>query len=210
VQMYSTESHSFRGLVRLAITNPSALFVALVIGLAFATWAAWRVWRASDDTRLRWAALTLAMLFSSPHLLTYDLLLLAVPLILIVDWRIQPDVKAPLMWGRGFSPATGGASELTRDDSCGGGPSGPPAPRVAGLKPRIHGSGAERPAAWRVAIVLLYIGAWPGTLLAKMYGVQASTIGMGLALWLLAIYLRRSGASTVTATSSSMSPIISS
>ncbi len=168
--MYATESHSFRGLVRLATTNPALLFAGLITGITFATWAGWRVWRGSDDVRLRWSALTLAMLFSSPHLLTYDLLLLAVPLILIADWRLQPDLK---------------------------------------VRPAYDPT-EEHATAWRVALVLLYIGAWPGTLLARMYGVQPSTIGMGLALWLLASYLRRSGASTRTATSSSMSPIISS
>ncbi len=59
-------------------------------------------------------------------------------------------------------------------------------------------------------MVFLYIGAWPGTLLARMYHVQPSTIGMALILWLLCVYLRRSDASTAAATSSSMSPIISS
>ncbi len=161
VQMYSTESHSFRGLVRLATTNSAILLVAVLAGIVFATWAAWHSWRVTDDLRLKWSALTLAMLFSSPHLLTYDLLLLAIPLVLLADWR-------------------------------------------------LGGEPTEHQTAWRVAIVLLYIGAWPGTLLARMYGVQPSTIGMGLALWLLATYLRRSEAPRGTVTSSSMSPIITS
>ena len=59
-------------------------------------------------------------------------------------------------------------------------------------------------------MILLYIGAWPGTLLARMYHVQPSTIGMALTLWLLTVYLRRPDAATTMATSSSMSPIISS
>ena len=161
VQMYSTESHSFRGLVRLATTNSALLLVALVAGIVFATWAASHIWRVTDDLRLKWSVLTLAMLFSSPHLLTYDLLLLAVPLVLIADWR-------------------------------------------------LGGEPAQHQTAWRVAIVLLYIGAWPGTLVARMFSVQPSTIGMGLTLWLLTTYLRRSDAPRGTVTSSSMSPIISS
>jgi hypothetical protein len=161
VQLYSTESHSLRGLVQAVSTNAGVLVVALVAGTMFATWAGWRIWHESDDGRLRWSALTLAMLFSSPHLLTYDLLLLAVPLVLIGDW-----------W--------------------------------------LAGESIQHRTAWRIAMILLYIGAWPGTLLARMYRVQPSTIGMALALWLLVAYLRRSGASTTAATSSSMSPIISS
>jgi hypothetical protein len=169
VQLYSTESHSFRGLIQAVASDNRILAAALVAGVAFATWAGCRIWRNSDDGRVRWSALTLAMLFASPHLLTYDLLLLAVPLILIGDWRSQPDLKA----------------RSTYD------------PRE------------EHATAWRVAMGLLYIGAWPGTLLARMYHVQPSTIGMALVLWLLCVYLR-SRASTTVATSSSMSPIISS
>ena len=170
VELYSTESHSFRGVIQVISTDARILAVALVIGIAFATWAGWRIWRDSDDVRLRWSALTLAMLFSSPHLLTYDLLLLAVPLVLVGDWRCQPDLK---------------------------------------VRPTYDFRG-EHVTAWRVAMVFLYIGAWPGTLLARMYHVQPSTIGMALVLWLLCVYLRRSDASTAAATSSSMSPIISS
>ena len=76
-------------MIQALSTDARILAVALVAGIAFATWAGWRIWRDSDDVRLRWSALTLAMLFSSPHLLTYDLLLLAVPLVLIADWRLQ-------------------------------------------------------------------------------------------------------------------------
>jgi len=169
VQLYSTESHSFRGVIQAITTDRRILAGALLVGVAFATWAGRRIWRDSDDVRLRWSALTLAMLFSSPHLLTYDLLLLAVPLVLIGDWRSQPDLKVR-----------------------------------SAYDPR-----EEHVMAWRFAMVLLYIGAWPGTLLARMYHVQPSTIGMALVLWLLCVYLR-SRASTTVATSSSMSPIISS
>ncbi len=173
VELYSTESHSFRGLIQAITSDSRVLVVALVAGTAFATWAGSRIWRESDDVRVRWSALTLAMLFSSPHLLTYDLLLLAVPLVLLADWRFQ----------------------LFPEDLAFGPPRGP----TAGLH-----------TAWWTAMLLLYIGAWPGTLLARMYHVQPSTAGMALLLWLLAAYLRRSGASTAAATSSSMSPIISS
>jgi hypothetical protein len=37
-----------------------------------------------------------------------------------------------------------GGRELTRADRCGGGPLGPRAPRVAGLKPRLHMSGSPQ------------------------------------------------------------------
>jgi len=63
--------------------------------------------------------------------------------------------------------------------------------------------------AWLTLLVLLYAGAWPGTLLARIYAVQCSTIGMGLGLWLLA-QASRSRSGLATGAPSSMSPIISS
>jgi hypothetical protein len=50
------------------------------------TWMVVRAWRVHDDWRPRWAALIVGALVASPHLLTYDLLLLAGPLVLLADW----------------------------------------------------------------------------------------------------------------------------
>jgi alpha-1,2-mannosyltransferase len=86
VQFFPAESHSIRGFVALLMPVPAVAGVATVGGVALATWLAVKVWRTHADWRLQWAALTTAMLVASPHLLTYDLLLLAVPLVLVVDW----------------------------------------------------------------------------------------------------------------------------
>ncbi len=53
------------------------------------------MWRAHDDFRPRWAALVVASLVASPHVLTYDLLLLAVPLVLLVDWSLETQSDLP-------------------------------------------------------------------------------------------------------------------
>ena len=160
VQLYPAESHSFGSAFRLWSAPPSVVMAATIAGLVGAAWAGVRVWRTMKDPRPRWAALVLASLIASPHLLTYDLLLLAVPLLLLADW--------------------------------------------------IGGETGRVPAgAWLTLLVLLYAGAWPGTLLARIYAVQCSTIGMGLGLWLLA-QASRSRRGLATGASSSMSPIISS
>ena len=86
IQLFPAESHSTRGFVRLLAPFEPAVRIATALGLVGAVAAAAWVWRSLDDRRLRWAALTLAMAAGSPHLLTYDLVLLAVPLTLVYDW----------------------------------------------------------------------------------------------------------------------------
>jgi Glycosyltransferase family 87 len=161
-QAVPTESHSLRGFVRLLVRSPMVLTITSVAGVAISTWAVYRVWQQSADARPRWAALILAALVATPHLLTYDLLLLAVPLALVVDWS----------WS------------------------------------------AQRPldGTWWTAMILLYGAAWPGPFVARLYGIQPSTVGMALTLWLLVAYASRPTASTpaLASASSSINPIISS
>jgi hypothetical protein len=84
VQIYPEELHSWRGFVQGFV--PSALVGPLTFVASIATIGVGVVvWRRSDDWRLRWSALTLAAVLTSPHLLTYDLLLLALPLLLVSD-----------------------------------------------------------------------------------------------------------------------------
>jgi alpha-1,2-mannosyltransferase len=136
IQMFPAESHSLSGAVRLLLPWPFMSASASVVALAVCTWAAARVWKGTTDCRPRWAALVLASLLASPHLLTYDLLLLAIPILLLADWRRELDHR----WPEGL---------------------------------------------WLAPLVLMYAGAWPGTLFAHVFRLQISTIGMGLALGLL-------------------------
>jgi Glycosyltransferase family 87 len=162
VQIYPAESHSVAGQLRLWSAPAALVRAGTLAGLTVAVWLATRVWRATADPRPRWAALVIAALVASPHLLTYDLLLLAVPLVLLTDWRWETTGRLP-----------------------------------------VEG--------WLAALLLLYLGAMPGTTLARIYGVQCSTVGMGLGLWLLAQASRPRGRSIAGAgASSSMSPIMSS
>ena len=95
VQFFPAESHSLRGSFRLLLPWPGLVTVAGLAAIPWATWMAARVWRAHDDWRPRWAALVIAGLLASPHLLTYDLLLLAVPIVLIVDWLVGVSGTVP-------------------------------------------------------------------------------------------------------------------
>ena len=136
VQMFAAESHSASGALRLLFPWPFIGPIASAVALGLCTWAAARVWKATPDLRPRWAALVLGSRLASPHLLTYDLLLLAIPLLLLADWRRELDGR----WPEGL---------------------------------------------WLAPLVLMYAGAWPGTLFAQVFRLQISTIGMGLALVLL-------------------------
>src|SRR5690606_19383191 len=109
VQMFPAESHSLRGFV--ALLAPSTTLVMIVTWLAIpaAGLAGACVWRNTADDRLRWAALVLALLLASPHLLTYDLLLLAVPLILVLDWLLEREQpQASGAWKLAFGLAYAG------------------------------------------------------------------------------------------------------
>lgn len=102
VQFFPAESHSVRGFVRLLLPWPGLVTVTGLVAIPLATWLAVRVWHRHHDWRPRWSALVTAALLASPHLLTYDLLLLAVPLVLIADWQIEAsrgDTPEEWRWG---------------------------------------------------------------------------------------------------------------
>ncbi|HET6317199.1 MAG TPA: glycosyltransferase family 87 protein, partial [Chloroflexota bacterium] len=95
VQLYPAESHSIGGALRLWSAPPALVMVATAIALLLAVFGCVTVWRSTTDHRPRWASLVLAALVSSPHLLTYDLLLLVVPIVLIADWVWDITGKRP-------------------------------------------------------------------------------------------------------------------
>jgi hypothetical protein len=95
VQFFPAESHALRGFVRLLAPWPPLATAAGVAAIPLAAWLAARAWRAHDDWRPRWAAVLLAALLASPHLLTYDLLLLAAPLLLLIEWHVATHGRVP-------------------------------------------------------------------------------------------------------------------
>jgi hypothetical protein len=94
VQIHPQELHSWRGLFQLVAPEPWAGALTLVATVATLGVAA-LIWRRSFDWRLRWSALTLTAVLTSPHLLTYDLMLLALPLLLVADWMIEGKLPVP-------------------------------------------------------------------------------------------------------------------
>jgi hypothetical protein len=89
VQLFPSENHSIRGFLQLLAPRctPGLAFVLMLGAFAFGV----RMWRSDRLLPLRWSALVLLTILASPHLLTYDLLLLTIPLILVANWAAEHD-----------------------------------------------------------------------------------------------------------------------
>jgi hypothetical protein len=88
VQLHPSEVHSIRGFAQLIVPYAPLVAVIAAVGLAASLVAAGRGWSASGPIGVRWSLLVLLTILASPHLLTYDLLLLSLPLLLLADWAI--------------------------------------------------------------------------------------------------------------------------
>ncbi len=98
VQIFPAESHSIRGLVALLVPWPPLVQAVTALAVPVAAGLGAMVWRRHQDWRARWAALVLASMLASPHLLTYDLLLLAVPMVLVADWNLERGWPSDNRW----------------------------------------------------------------------------------------------------------------
>lgn len=92
VILFPEIAHSFRGFLRLSgMPSIVATASAMVLLAAMIPFAA-RIWRRANDPLLQVGTLVVATALATPHLLTYDLLLLTVPLVAIVNWLVRhPD-----------------------------------------------------------------------------------------------------------------------
>jgi alpha-1,2-mannosyltransferase len=113
VMLYPENSHSLRGFLRLLGVPPtvaSAVSVACVLACAVPLA---RTWRGGAPPLMRVSALILLTLLLTPHLITYDLLLLAVPIVAIAEWAAthteyagarRAMVVAVMLYCASFSP----------------------------------------------------------------------------------------------------------
>jgi alpha-1,2-mannosyltransferase len=113
VMLHPENSHSIRGLLRLAGVSPTVATAAGVTLVLACTPALARVWRANEPPLMRVSLLVLVTLLLTPHLLTYDLLLLVVPIIALADQATMPPedravrlaiVVAVALYAAPFSP----------------------------------------------------------------------------------------------------------
>jgi alpha-1,2-mannosyltransferase len=89
VQIYPGEVHSVRGFVQLLLpSTPAIASIAGLLALVLAVWLGVRAWKSDAPVTWKWGQLVLLSVLASPHLLTYDLILLAIPLIVFADWAL--------------------------------------------------------------------------------------------------------------------------
>jgi hypothetical protein len=89
VQIHPTEVHSLRGLFQLLLPWPAAVSVLSIAGLIAAIVLGVKAWRSAAPLSVRWGLILLLTILASPHLLTYDLILLTIPLLVFADWSAQ-------------------------------------------------------------------------------------------------------------------------
>jgi alpha-1,2-mannosyltransferase len=104
VQIYPSEVHSARGFFQLLIPSPRAVTLCFLAALVAVLVLAVRSWTSSAPLAVRWGHMVLLTVLGSPHLLTYDLVLLTVPLLVFSDWvvrnpdhRLGPEVSLMLV-----------------------------------------------------------------------------------------------------------------
>jgi Glycosyltransferase family 87 len=88
VQIYPTEVHSLRGFVQLLIPRSPLIGPVSLVGTLVLLAIGIHVWRSKCEMGLRWGVLVLLTILASPHLLTYDLVLLSLPLLTLANWAV--------------------------------------------------------------------------------------------------------------------------
>jgi alpha-1,2-mannosyltransferase len=89
VEAFPSELYSIRGFVHLlvpyepvvAVCGIGAVVAAIVLGV--------RTWSSNGDVDVRFGTIVVLTILASPHLLSYDLLLLTVPLLVFANWAAQ-------------------------------------------------------------------------------------------------------------------------
>ena len=119
VAIYPTEMHSLRGFLQLFVEHPAAIGCAFFIAVTAVFVVAARSWSTPAPLGLKWGELVLLTVLASPHLVTYDLVLLTIPLLVFADWavqhrdhRLRPAVALLLVFAY-FAPFSGNLARLT-------------------------------------------------------------------------------------------------
>jgi hypothetical protein len=89
VQIHPTEVHSLRGFVQLLVPQSPLVGLVSLLGTLVMLATAIQVWRSRCETGVRWGILVLLTILASPHLLTYDLVLLSIPLLTLANWAVS-------------------------------------------------------------------------------------------------------------------------
>ena len=88
VQIFPTEVHSLRGLLLLVLPHSTIVNLISLASTVALLAIAIRIWQSGSDIGVRWGTMVLLTILASPHLLTYDLLLLTIPVLTFADWAV--------------------------------------------------------------------------------------------------------------------------
>jgi len=88
VQIYPGEVHSLRGFTQLLVASPAAVSAVSLLALGGAVWIGVRTWKSELPLPAKWGQLIVLTILASPHLLTYDLVLLTIPLLAFASWAL--------------------------------------------------------------------------------------------------------------------------
>jgi len=81
--------HSLRGFVQLLSSSAAMASAISLVALIIAVWIGVRTWKSGMSLTEKWGLLVLLTILASPHLLTYDLVLLTIPLLAFADWAVR-------------------------------------------------------------------------------------------------------------------------
>ena len=98
VQIYPGEVHSLRGFAHLLTGSSVVLSVVTIVALAAAVWLGVRSWKSGMPLTVKWGLLVVLTVLASPHLLTYDLILLTIPLLVFADWAVARQEHPQQPW----------------------------------------------------------------------------------------------------------------
>jgi hypothetical protein len=89
VQLHSSEVHSLRGFLQLLTSSSAVIGAGALAGMVLALFVGVTAWKTRAPVGLRWSLIVLLTVLASPHLLTYDLVLLTIPLFILADWGVR-------------------------------------------------------------------------------------------------------------------------
>jgi alpha-1,2-mannosyltransferase len=95
IELYPSEVHSLRGFFQLLVPSPGVVSACALTGLLVGLIVAVRCWSSSAPLGVRWGQMVLLTILVSPHLVSYDLVLLTIAMLTFADWAVRhPDHEA--------------------------------------------------------------------------------------------------------------------
>jgi hypothetical protein len=95
--------HSLRSLFSFLLPWPAAAVIAYAVVSGIVLVLAIRVWRSPSPLELRYGALMIASLLVNPHVYSYELVVLALPFLLIAAWALESRLRSPAFWLLGYA-----------------------------------------------------------------------------------------------------------